>query len=319
MSLDVVKVDQQRQLAPLLAPRRAIEAMHRKGRRAHGGGDFALRHDRLIAPVMKAAFRLAGIYSRGVANARSPLLRQWRFGFDSLPASFEGFRILLLADLHLDCMDELPGIIAEHVAGLPVDLCVMAGDYRSELDDPCEPVFEGMRTILSRIQSAGGVFAVLGNHDSAEIALGLEDIGVRVLLNEAVELTRGDDGIWIVGVDDPHYYGCDDLPAALANVPGHAFRLLLAHSPEMFAEAADARMDLYLCGHTHAGQIRLPWIGAPLKNARCPAAYAHGPWRHGAVQGYTSAGIGCSLLPVRFNCPPEITLIELASEGYPRR
>ena len=314
MSVDVVETGQRRELRPLLAPRRAVEAMHRKGRRAHGRGDFILRHDRLVAPVLKAALRLAGVYSRGVRNARNPLVRQWRFESGNLPAGFDGFRILQLADLHVDCMDDFASVVAERVAGILVDVCVMTGDYGFRVDGPVDAVFDGMRTILPRVRSDNGVIAVLGNHDSAEIALGLEDMGVQVLVNEAVEVARGEAGIWIAGVDDPHYYGCDDLPAALRGVPAGAFKVLLAHTPEMFAEAADAGIDLYLCGHTHAGQIRFPRIGAPLKNARCPSAYARGRWRHGTLQGYTSAGAGCSMLPVRFNCPPEITVIELAAK-----
>ena len=122
--------------------------------------------------------------------------------------------------------------------------------------------------------------------------------------------------MWIAGVDDPHYYGCDDLPGALSDVPKDAFKVLLAHSPEMYREADAAGIHLYLCGHTHAGQIRLPkpfrdaWA-APFQNADCPREYTHGAWSHGALQGYTSAGVGTSLLPVRYNCPPEIIVIEL--------
>ena len=122
-------------------------------------------------------------------------------------------------------------------------------------------------------------------------------------------------GIWIIGVDDAHYYGCDDLSTPLAAVPESAFKLLLAHTPELYAEAAEAAIDLYLCGHTHAGQVRLPYWGPLMLNAACPRAYTQGRWRHGSTAGYTSAGVGCSLLPVRYNCPPEIAVIELARSG----
>ena len=79
----------------------------------------------------------------------------------------------------------------------------------------------------------------------------------------------------------------------------------------MFEEAATAGIRLYLCGHTHAGQIRVPAIGGILTNADCPTSYTQGVWQRGRMLGYTSAGVGCSLLPVRYNCPPEIALIEL--------
>jgi len=115
----------------------------------------------------------------------------------------------------------------------------------------------------------------------------------------------------VAGVDDPHYFGCDNLPEALREVPRDAFKLLLAHTPEMYEEAAAAGMDLYLSGHTHAGQIRLPAIGALTTLADCPRRMAFGHWRHRRMHGYTTSGVGCSLLPVRFNCPPEAVVIEL--------
>jgi uncharacterized protein len=194
---------------------------------------------------------------------------------------------------------------------------VMTGDYRFGIHGPCEQVYSRMWKILRSFRSRHGVLAILGNHDESDMAVELEGFGVRMLMNEAVKITQGGEGLWVVGVDDPHRYGCDDLEGALERVPPGAFKLLLAHSPELFSEAAQAEVDLYLCGHTHAGQICLPKIGAPLMNADCPPSYTSGRWRHGAMHGYTSAGVGCSLVPVRYNCPPEITVIELARR--PRR
>jgi predicted MPP superfamily phosphohydrolase len=143
------------------------------------------------------------------------------------------------------------------------------------------------------------------------MAVELENLGVRMLINEAIEITGRDGNLWIVGVDDTHL-GCDDLDAALRSVPKDGFKILLAHSPEIFDEAAAAEIRLYLCGHTHSGQIRLPKVGGLLTNADCPRSYTHGEWHHSDMRGYTSSGVGCSFLPVRYNCPPEITVIELA-------
>jgi predicted MPP superfamily phosphohydrolase len=214
-------------------------------------------------------------------------------------------------------MHGLAEVVADRVAALPADLCVMTGDYRFEVEGPCAPVYPRLAAILSSVRARYGVVAVLGNHDEAEMAAELEKLGVRMLVNEAVAITRGGTGLWIIGVDDPHHYGCDDLTGALEGVPENAFKIALAHSPEIFDEAARAGIHLYLCGHTHAGQIRLPWLGATLVNADCPRAYTNGHWQHGAMLGCTSAGVGCSLLPVRFNCPPEIALIEMAKKPSP--
>jgi predicted MPP superfamily phosphohydrolase len=301
-----------RDLEKRLAPRRTIETEMRAGTRKHAHKDSLLLRERIARPILRTVLKMAGIYSRGIRNALQPVLRHVRMEFLSLPASFDGFRILHLTDLHIDGLDGLAEIVAEGIADLQADLCVMTGDYRYELVGPCNAVYPRMRTILSRVQAHHGIAAVLGNHDESEIAEELEKLGVRMLMNEAIEIRRGGDCLSVVGVDDPHCYGFDDLDGALQNVPAAAFKILLAHSPEIFEEAAAAGVDLCLCGHIHAGQICLPGIGGILTNADCPREYTHGEWNHRGMLGYTSAGIGCSLLPVRYNCPPEIVLIELA-------
>jgi uncharacterized protein len=265
----------------------------------------------VTASLLRAALRMTGIYRRGVQNALTPVVRHARFEFENLPEGFDGFRILQLADLHIDGLDGLAEAVAEQVARLDVDLCVMTGDYRFDVVGPHDAVYPRLCTILSRVRAPRGVAAILGNHDEADMAVELEALGVQVLVNEALEIAKGRERLWVVGVDDPHYYGGDHLGAALEDVPKGAFQVLLAHSPELFRQAAAAGIDLYLCGHTHAGQIRLPGIGALRVNAACPRSYSAGQWKHGAMQGHTSAGVGCALLPVRYNCPPEINLIEL--------
>ena len=297
-----------------LAHRRVAELLHHKGRLARGRGDYLLRHDRVLGPLLRAALQLLRLYSLGVDNARAPIVRRLRLQFDRLPPEFEGYRILHLSDLHIDGLDGLAEILAGLVSTVPVDLCLMTGDYRYEVQGPCGGIYPRIATVLAGVQARDGIAAVLGNHDAAEIAVQFERMGVRMLVNESVEIKRAGASIWLAGVDDPHYYGCDDLPAALKDVPPGAFRILLAHSPELFEEAGARDVQLYLCGHTHAGQIALPLFGAPLLNARCPRAYTRGHWLHGAMQGYTTAGAGCSMLPVRYNCPPEIVEIVLAAK-----
>ena len=292
-----------------LAPRRAAERLHHKGRMEHGRGDFMARHRNLVRPLVQGALLATGLYGRGLANALRPVVRHVRFEFPNLPAEANGLRLLHLSDLHIDGQEGLAAAVARIVSGLPVDLCVMTGDYRFDVEGPCDRVYAGMRTILRAVRARLGVLAILGNHDEANMAQELAEMGARMLINEAVKIAGG---FWVIGVDDAHYYGCDDLSTPLAAVPGGAFKLLLAHTPELYAEAAEAAIDLYLCGHTHAGQVRLPHWGPLTINATCPKAYTQGRWRHGGTAGYTSAGVGCSLLPVRYNCPPEIAVIELA-------
>ena len=300
-----------RDLEKRLAPRRAIEAAVRAGRWRKANKDLVLISDQWAARMLGAALRMTGLYSRGVRNALAPVVRHARFEFENLPWGLDGFRILQLADLHIDGVDGLAEAVAERVEGLAADLWVMTGDYRFAIKGPHAAVYPRLQTILSRARASHGVVAILGNHDEADMTMELETLGVQVLVNEALEIAHRGERLWVVGVDDPHFYGCDDLDSALDGVPPDAFKILLAHSPEMFRQAAAAGIDLYLCGHTHAGQIRLPGIGAPRVNASCPRSYIHGYWKHGAMQGHTSAGVGCALLAVRYNCPPEINVIEL--------
>src|ERR1700722_6499227 len=293
-----------RDLEVRLSRRRTIEAAIHRHKRKH------VHH--IAGPVLNTFLKATGLYSRGVRNALRPIVRHVRLEFEDLPPSFEGFRILHLADLHIDGLDGLAEVVADLVAPLDVDLCVMTGDYRFNAQGRCDGVYPGLRTILSAIRTEQSVLGILGNHDESQIAIELENLGVRMLINEAAEISRGDESIHLIGVDDPHGYGCDDLEGALEGVPEDGFKVLLAHTPEIFEEAARSEIRLYMCGHTHAGQIRLPIIGEVFQNADCPRAYAQGEWRHDRMLGHTSAGVGCSLVPVRYNCPPEIPVIELA-------
>jgi uncharacterized protein len=303
-------------LSARLSRRKTIEAGHHKGKKAQGHGDFFLLHDDVLRPVLKWSLKSLGLYEAGLSAARQPVVRSLCFEFNSLPAAFHGFRILHLSDLHIDGVPGLAERTAEVVGTLPVDVCVMTGDFRFEIYGACDQVYPRMKLILGAIRARYGVLGILGNHDLAEIAVELSRMGVRMLINDATELRSGGSGLWIAGVDDPHYYGCDDLGAALSGVPNDGFKVLLAHTPEMYEEAHAAGIHLYLCGHTHGGQIRLPkpfrgaWA-APFRNAACPQEYTYGSWSHRGMQGYTTAGVGASLLPVRYNCPPEIVVIEL--------
>jgi len=175
----------------------------------------------------------------------------------------------------------------------------------------CDDVYPQMEKILASVNARSGIVGVLGNHDAAEKVPHLERLGVTMLMNQSLALRHGSDTIWLVGLDDPHYYGCDDLPGALRGVPEETFKVLLVHTPELLAEAEASGVDLYLCGHTHGGQICLPLVGPLITGVKCPRRYVRGAWRYKRMQGYTSAGVGVSVVPVRFFCPPEIGLIEL--------
>jgi predicted MPP superfamily phosphohydrolase len=230
-----------------------------------------------------------------------------------LPPAFDGFTILQISDPHFDANDDFPDALARVVQGLDYDICVLTGDYRYRTNGSPQPALAGLGTL--RTQLKGPVYAVLGNHDSIRMLPAIEALDIRVLLNESVTLQRDGQALHLSGIDDPHYFRCDNLETACRDIPAEACALLLAHSPEIFRQAAHAGFDAMLCGHTHGGQIRLPGGFALVFNANCPRRVCSGPWQHGAMQGYTSVGAGSSVVDVRFNCPPEVVLHRLVCSG----
>ena len=167
-----------------------------------------------------------------------------------------------------------------------------------------------MAGILASYHARHGTYAVLGNHDSARVVPLFEARGVRFLINESVTLRQGAERMLITGTDDVCAFYTERAAEALA-VRGGDFAVALVHSPEMADVAAANGYDLYLTGHTHGGQVCLPG-GRPLLTFLDRfREFAVGEWRHGAMTGYTTTGVGVARLPIRFNCPGEITLISL--------
>jgi predicted MPP superfamily phosphohydrolase len=239
-------------------------------------------------------------------NADHVIVRRNKLAFASLPPAFDNFTILHLTDLHADislgAMRHLVSIVTDH----DYDICVLTGDYRGKTYGPFEKCLEIINEL--RAQLKGPIYGVLGNHDSIRMAPSMEAMGIRMMFNECEPIVRHGERIFLSGVDDPHFYRADDIVKAASQIPPDAFSILLTHTPEVYDQAASAKFDLMLCGHTHGGQLCLPGR-VPIKlGAVLPRSMGAGAWRHGDLVGYTSVGAGTSLLPVRLNCPPEITL-----------
>jgi len=258
---------------------------------------------------IRFCLRCAGLYRRGQSNSRKLVTVENTFVIPDLPEAFEGYRILHLSDLHVDMDEANLQAVMETVAPLEYDLCVLTGDYRGQTWGPIDATMAGMERLRRIIR--GDAFAVLGNHDSIRMVPGLEDMGYRLLLNEMVPLQRGEDRLYLAGVDDAHFYKVHNLHRAGDGIPEGGISILLSHTPEIWREAAFAGYDLFLCGHTHGGQICLPG-GIPVTlDARCPRHLGRGYWQANGMQGYTSPGSGTSVINVRLNCPPEVTLHRL--------
>jgi predicted MPP superfamily phosphohydrolase len=256
-------------------------------------------------------FKLTGLYAKGEKNALELVLRERHFFFAGLPEQFDGFRIMYLVDLHLDGLEGLDARIAEMVQDCPVDLCCIGGDIRMKTYGPTPDCIKKLKTLMQCVHSRHGTLGVLGNHDCIEMVPDLEDAGIVMLVNDSWPLERDGARIWVMGVDDPHYYRVDDAGQAAAEVPAGEFSIFLAHSPEAYQDAAKVEADLYLCGHTHGGQICLTEGRPIITNSRAPRYTAAGDWQYRQMLGYTSCGVGPSSIPVRFHCPGEISIITL--------
>ncbi|MEJ2394617.1 MAG: metallophosphoesterase family protein [Candidatus Thiodiazotropha sp.] len=256
----------------------------------------------LLRKILKAS----GFYWRGRDNTLSFRVTHNTIELPHLPAAFDGYTLLHLSDLHADMYPPAIEALAQQVKGMTYDAVVMTGDYRAWTFGAFDASMEGVRVL--RDQLRGPVYAVLGNHDTIRMVPELEAMGIQMLLNESLTIEREGEVIHLAGIDDAHYYKVDNIEKAAEGIPLSSVAILLSHTPEIYRQAAHAGFDLFFCGHTHGGQICLPG-GYPLTlDARCPRRLGSGSWRHAGMQGYTSAGAGTSIVEVRINCPPEITL-----------
>jgi len=255
--------------------------------------------------------KVVGAFERGNANARDVVLteRTLRFG-DALPRAFDGFTIGYMSDLHIDGMPGLEESVARMVSRLDLDLCVFGGDYRNELTGPNRPVMSALRTIVEAARVREGLVGVLGNHDDGHMVAPLEAMGIRMLINERVMIERGGERLQLIGTDDVHYYYTEAALHALEPA-NDAFTVALVHSAELFDVAAECGVDLYLCGHTHAGQIALPGGRPVFRHLKVGRQFATGHWTHRGMQGVTSSGVGTSAIPVRYNTRGEVLVVTL--------
>lgn len=262
-----------------------------------------------VHSVIRNTLRLAGLYGRGCRNASRVQLRRNTVASARLPAAFRGFTILHLSDLHADMSAPAMERLVALLPGLRYDLCVLTGDYRGRTYGPFAEALAGVAQVRRHL--TGPVYGVLGNHDTIRMVPELEDMGIRMLLNEAEVIRRDGARLHLAGIDDAHFYRVDNIEKSADTIPGDEFSILLSHTPEIYRQAAHAGFDLILAGHTHGGQICLPGSVPITLDSALPRKYGAGAWRYGSMAGYTSVGAGSSVVAVRLNCLPEITLHRL--------
>jgi predicted MPP superfamily phosphohydrolase len=289
--------------------RLGIEQDHEAQIFGQGINFFHIENWYSIHSLMRAALKLTGLYWRGQRNAQRIQVRHNRLQFPDLPPAFDGFVILQISDPHADISEGAMRRLAELLPELNYDVCVLTGDYRGATYGPYEAALSAMQRVCAGLR--GPVYGVLGNHDTICMVPALEEMGIRMLLNECVTLARDGQTIYLAGIDDAHYYRMDNIEKAAADIPPDGFSILLSHTPEIYRQAAHADFDLILSGHTHGGQICLPGSIPVTLDSVLPRRLGSGAWKHHDMHGYTSVGAGTTIMPVRLNCLPEITLHHL--------
>lgn len=241
-----------------------------------------------------------------------------RIPLQSLPATFENYKIIHITDLHYgswldkDWFTEVNILINSQEP----DLVAITGDFTSLGD--VAPHADDLIEILSAIQATDGVVAVLGNHDHwanvEQIREVLQAANVTELPNTSIVIERNGEAITIAGLDDV-WFEKHDMPELSSTLPDDTPRILLVHEPDIADTVAKlGQFALQLSGHTHGGQIRLPLIGAPYL-PHLGRLYPIGHYKIRDMQLYTNRGIGMVDLPIRINCRPEVAVFTLTSDS----
>jgi predicted MPP superfamily phosphohydrolase len=227
-------------------------------------------------------------------------------------------RILQISDLHVERITQRERAMLVQAEILKPDIIVLTGDYTnsSYTNDPL--TLHETRQVLSQLRAPDGIYAVNGNVDGPSTMSALFDglANIRVLNNEVLPLPLPGGTIYFIGVTMSDSNGLDDqvLHTMVDSLPTNSYSILLYHTSELIETAASKNVNLYLSGHTHGGQVRLPFYGAIFTDTYYGKKYEMGEYTVGATTLYVSRGIGMGggLLPrIRFLCPPEMVLLEL--------
>lgn len=294
--------------------RLAKEAQLRE-RAGHGQGKGIFRWENCfdLYGFIGFCLKVSGFWARGLRNYLDIRVEANEVFLERLAPEFDGFRILQLTDLHADLHPDFASSVRLAVENVPCDLIVVTGDFRTCTYGDHTGATKAAIEILQGLSAP--CYAILGNHDFLIKVPPLEAAGVQFLLNESATIRRGEAVLHMTGIDDPNFYKTHDFEHAMRDLPDDgACRVLFSHAPQTHEAAADLGFDLQLSGHTHGGQICLPGGRVVVHDGTAQRHLLSGPWREGQMQGYTSRGTGASGLPIRLNCPAEVTVHTLRSK-----
>jgi len=260
-------------------------------------------------PLRELAGNISKVAKTAIDEANTLTVEEVTITLDRFPSKLDGLRVVHLSDTHHSPFTDL-----EHISRavdisnkLEPDIVFLTGDYVSHNADYIAPVAE----VLGSLRSQFGTFACLGNHDhwtDADLVTHLlRGEGINVLINEGLRFEARQASFWLAGVDD-YMAGKTDVPAALKGSYPDEPKILLAHNPLIFRQSVRAKIDLTLSGHTHGGQIKMR---DPEKRILPRRKLSSGLHRRNESQIYITRGIGTVVVPARYQCPPEISLLEL--------
>ncbi len=228
---------------------------------------------------------------------------------DRLPKRMDGLRIVHLSDIHHSPFTDLHHIdsAVERANALEPDLIFLTGDFVSHGTDYINP----MARTVGRLEAKQGLYACLGNHDhwtdAGLVAEALNNEGINVLVNAGQRISFNDSSFWLCGVDDL-MAGETDIPASLDGSYEDEMKIMLAHNPAILKRAEKSGIDLIFSGHTHGGQVKLRDKETKKRGKRKLSSGLH---QKNDTQIYITRGIGTVVLPIRYQCPPEISLVNL--------
>jgi len=204
--------------------RLGIEKDHEAQVFGQGTNFFHIENLTIGPAVIRAVLMATGLYWRGLRNAAKVEVRENLIAAPHLPEAFDGFTILQLSDLHVDMSQAGMARLVELVPDLRYDICILTGDYRGQTWGPYEPSLDGMEDLCAALK--GPVYGLLGNHDTIRMVPRLEEMGVKMLLNEAEIIERDGERIYLAGVDDAHFYRMENIEKAADLIPHEAFSIL---------------------------------------------------------------------------------------------
>lgn len=232
----------------------------------------------------------------------------------NLPQSFDGIKIVQLSDFHSLWFGGRERKVLKMLEELNPDFVFITGDFIDLMTKVMtNKDLSSVRTFWQKLGQnyKNRIFGVLGNHDTEIVKNYLKESGIMILDNENKKLPLDNEFIYLIGVDDP-FTGRDDLSKAMEGIEENIPKIFLAHAPEIIEGAVKEKIDLVLVGHTHGGQVNIPVLGRLIQPlSEYGRKYISGLFKINSTYLYVNRGIGTSLFPFRFNCPPEITLIEL--------